>query len=191
MNKGFELALNYKSNIGEFGYNIGVNGAYNKNKVGKIPTADGIIHGAAAQLYDNSGEFYRAQDGFPIGYFWGLKTNGIFQNEAEVNSYRASSGKVIQPTAQPGDARFVDINNDGVIDDKDRIQIGKPNPDYTFGITLGAVYRGFDFSLVASGVTGNDDMYNLTEANLVNMEIIQPLSWTAGTVKVLLQQGQE
>lgn len=155
-NKGIELALNYQSHIGEFGYNIGVNGAYNKNTVGKIPTADGIIHGAAAQLYDNSGEFYRAQDGFPIGYFWGLKTAGIFQNEAEVNSYRASNGKVIQPTAQPGDVKFVDLNNDGVIDDRDRTQIGKPNPDYTFGITLGANYKGFDFSLVASGVTGND-----------------------------------
>lgn len=155
-NKGFELAVNYKSNIGEFGYSVGVNGAYNKNTVGKIPTADGIIHGAVAQLYDNSGEFYRAQDGFPIGYFWGLKTAGIFQNEAEVNNYRSPSGKLIQPTAQPGDAKFVDLNNDGVINDQDRTQIGKPNPDYTFGITLGANYRGFDFSLVASGVTGND-----------------------------------
>lgn len=155
-NKGFELAVNYKSNIGEFGYSVGVNGAYNKNTVGKIPTADGIIHGAVAQLYDNSGEFYRAQDGFPIGYFWGLKTAGIFQNEAEVNNYRSPSGKLIQPTAQPGDAKFVDLNNDGVINDLDRTQIGKPNPDYTFGITLGANYRGFDFSLVASGVTGND-----------------------------------
>lgn len=155
-NKGFELAVIYKSNIGEFGYSVGVNGAYNKNTVGKIPTADGIIHGATAQLYDNSGEFYRAQDGFPIGYFWGLKTAGIFQNEAEVNNYRSPSGKLIQPTAQPGDAKFVDLNNDGVINDLDRTQIGKPNPDYTFGITLGANYRGFDFSLVASGVTGND-----------------------------------
>lgn len=155
-NKGFELAVNYKSNIGEFGYSVGVNGAYNKNTVGKIPTADGIIHGAVAQLYDNSGEFYRAQDGFPIGYFWGLKTAGIFQNEAEVNNYRSPSGKLIQPAAQPGDAKFVDLNNDGVINDLDRTQIGKPNPDYTFGITLGANYRGFDFSLVASGVTGND-----------------------------------
>jgi TonB-linked SusC/RagA family outer membrane protein len=155
-NKGVELALSYKSRIGEFGYNVGVNGAYNKNEVGKIPTADGIIHGASAQLYDNSGEFYRAQNGFPIGYFWGLKTAGIFQNEAEVNSYRSTAGRLIQPNAQPGDAKFADLNNDGVIDDNDRTQVGKPNPDYTFGITLGADYKGFDLSVVASGVTGND-----------------------------------
>lgn len=155
-NKGVELAINYKSTIGEFGYSIGVNGAYNKNTVGQIPTADGIIHGATAQLFDNSGEFYRAQNGFPIGYFWGLKTAGVFQNEAEVNNYRSSNGTVIQPTAQPGDAKFVDLNNDGVINDLDRTNVGKPNPDYTFGITLGGTYKGFDLNVVASGVTGND-----------------------------------
>lgn len=155
-NKGIELALSYKDKIGDFGYSVGINGAYNKNKVGEIPSADGIIHGAPAQLYDNSLEFYRAQNGMPIGYFWGLKTAGIFQNEAEVNNYRNGAGKVIQPTAQPGDAKFVDLNGDGVIDNLDRTMIGKPNPDYTFGITLSADYKGFDFTFVASGVAGND-----------------------------------
>lgn len=155
-NKGIELALSYKDKLGDFGYSIGVNGAYNKNKVGQIPSADGIIHGAPAQLYDNSLEFYRAQNGMPIGYFWGLKTAGIFQNEAEVNNYRNGTGKVIQPAAQPGDAKFADLNGDGVIDNLDRTRIGKPNPDYTFGITLSADYKGFDFTFVASGVAGND-----------------------------------
>ena len=155
-NKGIELALTYRDKIGEFGYSVGVNGAYNKNKVGEIPTADGIIHGAAAQLYDNSLEFYRAANGMPIGYFWGLKTAGIFQNEAEVAGYRNAAGKVIQPSAQPGDAKFVDLNGDGLIDNLDRTMIGKPNPDYTFGITLSADYKGLDFMLVASGVAGND-----------------------------------
>ena len=155
-NKGVELALNYRDKIGDFGYSIGVNGAYNKNKVGEIPTADGIIHGAAAQLYDNSLEFYRAANDLPIGYFWGLKTAGVFQNEAEITGYRNSAGKVIQPSALPGDAKFVDLNGDGVIDNLDRTMIGKPNPDYTFGITLSADYKGLDFMLVASGVAGND-----------------------------------
>ena len=155
-NKGIELALTYRDKIGDFGYSVGVNGAYNKNKVGEIPTADGIIHGAAAQLYDNSLEFYRAANGMPIGYFWGLKTAGIFQNEAEVAGYRNAAGKVIQPSAQPGDAKFVDLNGDGLIDNLDRTMIGKPNPDYTFGITLSADYKGLDFMLVASGVAGND-----------------------------------
>jgi TonB-linked SusC/RagA family outer membrane protein len=155
-NKGVELGLTYRSNFGQFNYSVGVNGAYNKNKVGEIPTADGIVHGLSNQLFDNALEFYRAQSGFPIGYFWGLKTAGIFQNEAEVSAYRSAGGKVIQPAAQPGDVKYVDQNGDGVIDNSDRGMIGNPNPDYTFGITLSGDYKGFDFSVVASGVAGND-----------------------------------
>jgi TonB-linked SusC/RagA family outer membrane protein len=154
-NTGVELALTFKNKVGEFNYSIGVNGAYNTNTVGNIPTADGIVHGLANQLFDNAQEFYRAQSGFPIGYFWGLKTSGIFQNEAEVQAYQAN-GRQIQPTAAPGDVRYVDLNGDGTIDGADRTMIGNPNPKYTFGINLSADYKGFDFSVVASGVAGND-----------------------------------
>lgn len=154
-NTGVELAITFKNKVGDFNYSIGVNGAYNKNTVGNIPTADGIVHGLTNQLFDNAQEFYRAQSGFPIGYFWGLKTNGIFQNEAEVQAYQAN-GRQIQPTAAPGDVRYVDLNGDGTIDGADRTMIGNPNPDYTFGITLSGDYKGFDFSVVASGVAGND-----------------------------------
>jgi TonB-linked SusC/RagA family outer membrane protein len=154
-NTGVELAITFKNKVGDFNYSIGVNGAYNKNSVGNIPTADGIVHGLTNQLFDNAQEFYRAQSGFPIGYFWGLKTNGIFQNEAEVQAYQAN-GRQIQPTAAPGDVRYVDLNGDGTIDGADRTMIGNPNPDYTFGITLSGDYKGFDFSVVASGVAGND-----------------------------------
>lgn len=154
-NTGFELALNYRSNAGLFNYSVGVNGAYNKNKVGKIPSADGIIHGASNVLFDNSLEFYRAQNNFPIGYFWGLKTVGIFQTEADVAAHTASSGALIQPSAAPGDVVYVDLNDDGIINDQDRTLIGDPNPNYTFGLNLTAEYKGFDFALQASGVAGN------------------------------------
>lgn len=155
-NTGIELALTYRNKVGEFNYSVGVNGAYNKNKVENIPTSDEIIHGGENELFNNALEFYRAQTGFPIGYFWGLKTAGIFQNEAEVQNYRSAGGKVIQPTAAPGDVKYVDINGDGMIDNLDRGMIGNPNPNYTFGITLSGDYKGFDFSIVASGVAGND-----------------------------------
>ncbi|TBO41723.1 SusC/RagA family TonB-linked outer membrane protein [Pedobacter kyonggii] len=155
-NTGIELALTYKNKVGGFNYSVGVNGAYNKNKVENIPTSDEIIHGGENELFNNALEFYRAQTGFPIGYFWGLKTAGIFQNEAEVQNYRSANGKVIQPTAAPGDVKYVDINGDGMIDNLDRGMIGNPNPNYTFGITLSGDYKGFDFSVVASGVAGND-----------------------------------
>lgn len=154
-NTGVELALNYRNSIGKFNYSVGVNGAWNKNRIGNIPTNDHILHGNKNVLYANSLEFYRAANGQPVGYFWGLKTAGIFQTEAEVNSYVSKSGDKIQPNAQPGDVRYVDFNNDGVIDAKDKTKIGDPNPDFTFGFNIALDYKGFDFLVQASGVAGN------------------------------------
>jgi len=153
-NKGVELALNYHNNIGDFNYSIGANGSYNQNKVGNIPTEDGIIHGETNQLYDNSSEFYRAQEGFPLGYFWGLQTAGVFQTEEDVNNYTNLDQK-IQPNASPGDLIYVDVNNDGLINELDKKMIGDPNPDYVFGISLSMDYKAFDFSALANGVAGN------------------------------------
>jgi TonB-dependent starch-binding outer membrane protein SusC len=155
-NSGIELALSYSSKVGDLSYTVGVNGAYNRNKVVDIPNQDGIVHGPTNQLYNNSLEFNRAQSGYPIGYFWGLETDGLFQTEEEVASYRSSEGTLIQPSAAPGDIKYIDRNDDGVIDDKDRTMIGNPNPDYTFGFSVSANYKGFDFSLLANGVAGNE-----------------------------------
>jgi TonB-linked SusC/RagA family outer membrane protein len=154
-NKGVELAINYSNNAGDLSYRFGVNGAYNRNEITDIPTPDHIIHGQTNQLFNNAPEFYRAEQGYPVGYFWGLTTNGIFQNEAEVDSYVSSEGTQIQPNATPGDVRYVDRNDDGVIDLKDQSMIGSPIPKYTFGFTVSADYKGFDFSLLANGVAGN------------------------------------
>ncbi|OIQ97988.1 TonB-dependent receptor SusC precursor [mine drainage metagenome] len=154
-NTGVELSLTYHNSIGDLNYTVSANGAYNKNKVGNIPTNDHIIHGYTNALFNNGPEFYRAQNGFPIGYFWGLKTAGIFQSEADVASYKNSAGKLIQPNAQPGDVKYVDVNGDGTIDANDKTQIGDPNPHFTFGFSISLEYKGFDFLLQASGVTGN------------------------------------
>lgn len=155
LNKGIELALAYSSSVGELNYTISVNGAHNKNEVGTIPNADGIIHGQSNQLYDNSGEFYRMQNGMPIGYFWGLQTAGLFQTEADVDAYVSNEGDKIQPDAKPGDVRFVDRNGDGRIDDQDRTMVGNPNPDFTYGFSVSANYKGFDLIIQANGVAGN------------------------------------
>ncbi len=155
-NTGVELALTWNSRIGkDFNYNIGVNGAYNKNKVGNIPTEDGIIHGSTNQLYDNSSEFYRAENGKPIGYFWGYKTAGIFQNEREITDWIAAGNGVLQNNVQPGDVKYVDVNGDGVIDESDKVNLGNGMPDFTFGFNLGFDYKGFDFFILATGTTGN------------------------------------
>lgn len=156
-NTGVELALNYRNTIGKsLNYSVGVNGSYNKNKIGDIPTLDHTIHGNTNVLYANSGEFYRAQNGYPVGYFWGLKTAGIFQTEEEVNSHVSKTGSLIQPEAKPGDLRYVDLNGDGVISNDDRTMIGNPNPDFIFGFNVSLDYKGFDFMVQASGVAGNE-----------------------------------
>ncbi|GAA3752446.1 TonB-dependent receptor [Flavobacterium ginsengisoli] len=155
VNKGVELSLNYQNKIGDFNYSISANGAYNKNTVGQIPTSDGIIHGLSNELYDNAGEFYRAENGHPLGYFWGYKTGGVFQNQAQIDNYKSANGVVLQPNAAPGDIIYVNTNGDDKIDASDKTSIGNPNPDFTYGFSLSASYKAFDFSLNANGVAGN------------------------------------
>ena len=157
-NTGIELALNWNDNIGNFKYNIGVNGAYNKNVVGQIPTSDGIIHGYTNMLYANSEEFYRAENGHAVGYFWGYQTNGIFQSQADIATWKAANnGKngILQPDVQPGDVKYVDQNKDGVIDTKDKVDLGNGMPKVNIGFNLGFQYKGFDFSVNATGAIGN------------------------------------
>lgn len=155
VNKGLELSLQYQNKIGEFNYSVSANGAYNENKVGKIPNADGIIHGLSNELYDNAGEFYRAENGHPLGYFWGYKTGGVFQNQAQIDNYKSTNGVVLQPTAAPGDIIYQNVNGDDKISDLDKTEIGKPNADFTYGFTLSASYKAFDFTAMANGVSGN------------------------------------
>jgi TonB-linked SusC/RagA family outer membrane protein len=153
-NKGFELALGYNDHIGEFRYGINANVAFNKNEVTYLGNAAGFLEGGNNLLYTNAGSVYRAQAGHPIGYFYGLKTAGIFQNDQEVTDW------VVQPGAEPGDIKFVDISGpngvpDGKIDENDRTEIGDPNPDYIFGLSFNGEYKGFDLSVITNGALGH------------------------------------
>ncbi|CCZ70979.1 tonB-dependent receptor plug [Bacteroides sp. CAG:702] len=155
-NTGIELALTWNDQIGkDFSYNVGVNGAYNKNKVGDIPTEDGIIHGDINMLYDNTPEFYRASNGHPIGYFWGYQTAGIFQNKQQIDDWLAAGNGVLQSDPQPGDVIYVDQDHNGTIDDNDKVDLGNGTPDFTYGFNLGFSYKNFDFALNAYGAAGN------------------------------------
>lgn len=154
-NTGVELALTWNDRIGKLNYNIGINGAYNKNKVGAIPNADGIIHGLTNMLYDNSEEFYRAENGHAIGYFWGYETAGLFQNTQEIADWKAAKNGILQTNVRPGDVRYVDQDHNGVIDENDKVDLGNGMPDFTFGFNLGFDYKGFDFSVNANGMAGN------------------------------------
>jgi hypothetical protein len=106
-------------------------------------------------LYDNSGEFYRAQNGYAIGYFWGYQTAGIFQNEQEINDWIAAGNGVMLSDVRPGDVKYVDQNHDGVIDDKDKVDLGNGMPKFTFGFNINLAYKNFDLGITASGNAGN------------------------------------
>ncbi len=155
-NTGVELGLGWNDTLGkDFNYYINVNGAYNHNEVGEIPNEDGIIHGQTNQLYDNSTEFYRASNGEPIGYFWGYKTAGIFQNKQEIEEWITNGNGVLQADPKPGDVKYYDVNHDGKIDDNDKVNLGNGMPDFTFGFSFGFNWKNFDFSVQANGMTGN------------------------------------
>ena len=154
-NKGIEIGLSWNDQIGKnFTYSVGANFAYNHNEVGSIPTEDGIIHGAINQIYSNAEEFYRAENGHAIGYFWGFKTAGIFQNTKEINDWIAAGNGIYQSNVQPGDVKYVDVNHDGSIDAKDKVDLGNGLPKHVFGFNLNLGYKGFDFSLNATGAAG-------------------------------------
>ena len=158
-NTGVELGLSWTDHIGkDFHYYVNLNGAYNHNEVGNIPTEDGIIHGTDGngQLYDNSTEFYRASNGHPIGYFWGYKTAGVFQSQQDINDWIAAGNGVLQSDVQPGDVKYYDIDHNGVINDADKVNLGNGMPDFTYGFSLGFDYKGFDFNVTANGMVGND-----------------------------------
>ncbi|MBW4906354.1 TonB-dependent receptor [Prevotella salivae] len=153
-NSGIELALSWNDHIGDFSYGANLNFAYNKNKVTRIANTEGIIHGEANVLSNGTDEVYRAQVGYPIGYFYGYKTAGIFQTQDEIDHYTEAklSG------ARPGDVIWVDTNHDGVIDLNDRCMIGDPHPDCTLGFSVNMAWRGFDVSATMNGAFGNQIM---------------------------------
>ena len=156
-NTGVELGLAWNDVIGrDFSYSVSVNGAYNKNKVGEIPNEDGIIHGETGMIFNNSLECYRAENGKPIGYFWGYKTAGIFQNQQQINDWVAAGNGILQENVQPGDVIFVDVNHDGMIDSNDKVNLGNGMPKFTYGFNINLYYKNFDLGITANGAAGFD-----------------------------------
>ena len=153
-NQGYEISLNWNDHISDFEYSATLNLAHNKNKVTRIANEEGIIHGDPDVLSNQTTEMYRAQVGYPIGYFYGYSTAGIFQSEEQIANYK---GAKLDGT-KPGDVIWVDRDHNGVIDDGDQGMIGDPNPDYNLGLSLSASYKGFDISMTMNGAFGNQIM---------------------------------
>lgn len=154
-NWGLEFELGWRHTLGDFSYQLSANATYMKNKLVKLGNATG------EHVYESSntsglGSYVKGMNGEVWPYFYGYKTDGIFQNQAEVDAYVNSKGEKMQPNAQPGDVRFVDFNQDGTIDDTDKTKIGKGMPDWTYGFSIGAEWKGVDLNLFFQGTIGND-----------------------------------
>ena len=147
-NAGFEMQVGYNEKIGEVDFSASVNASYLKNEVKQMVNDNSFIEGG---LWRTTVNITRMETGFPMGYFNLYKTNGIFQNEADVQNYKSSDGTVIQPDAQPGDFKWKDSNDDGLIGPDDRTNCGNPWPKWTMGATFSAAWRGFDLSVFLRG----------------------------------------
>ena len=180
-NTGVEIALTWNDKIGsDFNYNVGVNFATNKNEVTRIANDNHYINGPSGVLSQGTEYCYRAEEGKPIGYFYGMSYSGIWQNQAQIDAANAESVKrhpelvesyaaqnqVFKGTwasAQPGDMIWDDYNGDGEITYAegatcDRHEIGNPNPDVMLGVNLGFTWKGLDFAVNGAGAFGQQIM---------------------------------
>ena len=177
LNKGLELDASYRFKVAGIDFKIGANASYLYNRLTDLGNETGFGN---LDSYANVGTIAREQNGYTYPYFYGKKTNGIFQNWDEVNAYKNAQGGLIQPKAQPGDVRFIDNNGDGKIDDNDRTMIGKGMPDWTYGINLNVNYKNFDLSMVLQGTIGSQiyDATRRTDLKYINLPSYMWGRWT-------------
>ena len=153
-NKGWEFELGYKWHIADARFQVKANASYLKNTLKNLGNDTGFLSLDGVQGISGGGT--RAENGQPFPFFYGYKTDGIFQTMADVEAYKNAAGAMIQPSARPGDVRFVDVNGDGRITDEDRTNIGNGTPSWTFGLNFNAEWKGFDFNAFFQGVSGAD-----------------------------------
>ena len=152
-NKGFELSLNHRNTVGEFYYSVGLNLSHIKNNLKEIQT---VTKQEISGFNPNGGGTITwAKEGKPIGSFYLIKTDGIFQSEEEIRNYTNAEGTIIQPKAKPGDIKFIDYNGDGQINASDQQYCGNPFPKLNMGLSLTGAYKGIDLSLFFDGTFGN------------------------------------
>jgi len=162
--KGVDMELGYNRKFGEVFVNFKGNASYVTNTITNIGLND-YLTGATFQ--SSAYEIERTAVGHPLNSFYGFKTLGIFQTQADVNSYVGKNGALIQPNAKPGDFIWADLNGDGKITGDDRTYIGNSIPNWTFGFTASAAWKNFDMTVFGVGVAGNKVFQGLRRLDIL------------------------
>lgn len=174
-NHGVEVELDYHNKAGAFKYSLGANASFLSNKVTKLYGANGAYLAGNSYGRENV-DISRTYEGQPIASFYGFKTNGLYQTQGDIDNDPNIKNDPNKTNIRPGDVRFLDINGDGVIDDKDRTNLGNPNPKFVFGFHGMLSYKNFDFSFSFAGQTGLK-LYNADR--LAGLDATQVFNWYA------------
>jgi TonB-linked SusC/RagA family outer membrane protein len=164
-NKGIEVELGYKKTWNEFTVSVNTNFAYNKNEVLSLEQGTKYLDGAGFQ---SMGPIQRIVVGDAYNSFYGFKTLGVFQNQAQIDAYVNSKGQMLQTDAKPGDFIWADSNGDGVISDLDKVNLGSSIPKYNFGATLNVSYKNWDFMVFGQGAAGNKIFQGLRRLDMLD-----------------------
>lgn len=154
-NSGVELAVLWNDRVGDLTYGAQFNIARNKNEVTRLGNAAGFIQSESSIISQGTDPVWRVETGYPVGFFYGYETAGIFQNQQQITDWQ---GGFLQSNPQPGDVIFVDTNGDGSVTPDDKTMIGNPHPDFNIGFGFNFGYKGFDFAVAGHGAFGHQIM---------------------------------
>lgn len=175
-NKGVEFSFKWSQKITGINFQTRFSGTYNKNTIENVYDALQIISGEL----DNGQVTTRTEEGKPVGSFWLWETDGVFNDQDEIDNYTDTEGNLIQPNAVPGDLKIKDNNKDGIINENDRIYAGSYQPGFYFGWNTDINYKAFDFSMIWYGNLGNKIYNGLKAQRWGNENIVASLKdrWT-------------
>ncbi|MEX2592463.1 MAG: TonB-dependent receptor [Anditalea sp.] len=158
-NYGWEFSVGSRNNFGELGFDANLNFSANNNNVISLAGTGPYITGSLTEVRSITGE------GYPISSLWGYKTDGLFQTEEEVLNHTTIGSGI-----KPGDVKYLDLNNDGIINADDQAYLGNNFPKYTFGSTFNLTYKGFALNLLFQGAAGVKTSFGGALSHLGNLE---------------------
>ena len=187
-NTGLEIEAGYKKRLGEVSFGVNGNVSFYKNKVTKMLVGQTFFEDNSA-TFQNMGNITRTALNEAYQRYYGYKSLGIFQTQAEVDSYvGADKTTKLQPNAKPGDTKFANLNNDNIINPDDRTYLGNPNPTVSYGLTINVGYKNFDFIVFGSGSGGNQIFQGLRRLDIAaaNYQTKYLNAWTASNTSATL-----